>query len=50
MSNRIFWNPATEKLPESMSHQSLSHTEQECQENLIQGKIHIQHNWNEDPN
>ena len=29
------------------SHPGLSHIEQECQENLIQGKIHIQQNWNE---
>ena len=25
-----------------LSHPGLSHTEQECQENLIQGKIHYQ--------
>ena len=31
-----------EKLPESMSHPGLSHTEQECQESLIQGKIRNQ--------
>ena len=30
-----------------LSHRGLSHIEQECQENLIQGKIHIQQNWNE---
>ena len=30
-----------------MSHPSLSHTEQECQESLIQGKIHNQQNSNE---
>ena len=30
-----------------LSHPGLSHIEQECQENLIQGKIHIQQNWNE---
>ena len=29
-----------------LSHPGLSHTEQECQESLIQGKIHIQQNWN----
>ena len=32
-----------------MNHPSLSHTEQESQESLIQGKIHIQQNWNEGP-
>ena len=26
---------------DQLSHPSLSHTEQECQEGLIQGKIHI---------
>ena len=31
-----------------MSHPSLSHTEQECQESLIQGKTHIQENSDED--
>ena len=30
-----------------LNHPGLSHTEQECQESLIQGKIHIQQNWNE---
>ena len=30
-----------------LSHTSLSHTEQECQESLIQGKIHNQQNSNE---
>ena len=30
-----------------LSHPGLSHTEQECQESLIQGKIHNQQNWNE---
>ena len=30
-----------------LSHPGLSHTEQECQENLIQGKIHNQQNSNE---
>ena len=30
-----------------LSHPGLSHTEQECQENLIQGKIHYQQNLNE---
>ena len=29
-----------------LSHQGLSHTEQECQESLIQGKIHNQQNSN----
>ena len=31
-----------------LSHPGLSHIEQECQENLIQGKIHNQQNSNED--
>ena len=31
-----------------MSYPSLSHIDQECQEILIQGKIHIQQNLNED--
>ena len=31
-----------------LSHPGLSHTEQECQESLIQGKIHNQQNLNED--
>ena len=31
-----------------LSHPGLSHTEQECQESLIQGKIHNQQNSNED--
>ena len=30
-----------------LSHPGLSHTEQECQESLIQGKIHNQQNANE---
>ena len=30
-----------------LSHPGLSHTEQECQESLIQGKIHNQQNSNE---
>ena len=30
-----------------LSHSGLSHTEQECQEILIQGKIHNQQNLNE---
>ena len=30
-----------------LSHSSLSHTEPECQESLIQGKIHIQQNSKE---
>ena len=30
-----------------MSHPSLSHIEQECQESWIQGKIHIQQSLNE---
>ena len=31
-----------------MSHQNLSDKEEECQESLIQGMIHVQQNWNED--
>ena len=31
-----------------LSHPSLSHTEQECQESLIRGKIHNQQDSNED--
>ena len=31
-----------------LSHAGLSHIEQECQENLIQGKIYIQQNLKED--
>ena len=30
-----------------LSHPSLSHIERECQESLIEGKIHIQQNMNE---
>ena len=30
-----------------LSHPGLSHTKQECQESLIQGKIHNQQNLNE---
>ena len=30
-----------------LSHSGLSHTEQECQESLIQGKIRNQQYWNE---
>ena len=30
-----------------LSHPSLSHIEQECQESLIHSKTHIQQNWNE---
>ena len=47
------WNPfglkgdIPEKLPNQLSHPSLSHVEQECHEILIQGKIHIQQNLNE---
>ena len=39
--------PQTEILPESFSHPGLCHIKQECQESLIQGKIHIQQNLNE---
>ena len=38
-------NPNNNKKKKS-SHPSLSHIEQECEENLIQGKIHIQQNRN----
>ena len=35
-------------LRESISHPSLSHIEQECQESLIQGKTHIEQNLDDD--
>ena len=44
MSNRIL--PCERK--NQLSHPSLSHIEQEGQESLIQGKIHIKKNLNED--
>ena len=46
MSNRIFLedNISQRNGQNQLSNPSLSHTEQECQESLIQGKIHIQQN------
>ena len=40
-------NPSQRNCQNQLSHPGLSHIEQECQENLIQGKIHIQQNSNE---
>ena len=40
-------NPSQRNCQNQLSHPSLSHIEQECQESLIQGKIHIQQNSNE---
>ena len=40
-------NLSQRKGQNQMSHQGLYHTEQECQESLIQGKIHNQQNSNE---
>ena len=52
MSNNIFGlkedNPLQINYQNQLSHSSLSHTEQERQESVIQGKINIQQNWNED--
>ena len=52
MSNNIFGlkedNPLHINYQNRLSHSSLSHTEQERQESVIQGKINIQQNWNED--
>ena len=39
----IFHHEQTHQL----SYSSLPYIEQECQESLILGKIHIQQNWNE---
>ena len=39
-------NPNNNNKKKKSSHPSLSHIEQECEENLIQGKIHIQQNRN----
>ena len=39
-------NPLQRNCQNQLSHSSLSHLEQECQESLIQRKIHIQQNWN----
>ena len=50
MSNNLFGlkedNPSQRNCQNQLSHPSLSHIEQECQESMIQGKIHIQQNWN----
>ena len=40
-------NPSQRNCQNQLSNPSLSHIEQECQESLIQGKIHIQQNWSE---
>ena len=40
-------SPSQRNYQNQLSHPSLSHIEQECQESLTQGKIHIQQNWNE---
>ena len=51
MSNDLFGlkedNPSQRNCQNQLGHPSLSHIEQECQESMIQGKIHIQQNWNE---
>ena len=51
MSNNLFGlkedNPSQRNCQNQLSHQSLSPIDQECQESKIQGKIHIQQNWNE---
>ena len=39
-------NPSQRNCQNQLSHPSLSHIEPECQESLIQGKIHIQQNSN----
>ena len=41
-------NPSQKNCQNQLSHPSLSHIEQECQESLTQGKILIQQNSNED--
>ena len=40
-------NPSQRNCYNQLSHPSLPQIEQECQESLIQGKIHIRQNWNE---
>ena len=40
--------PLTDKLTEWIKSSKFVSIKQECQETLIQGKIHIQQNWNED--
>ena len=42
MSNRIEDNSSQRNCQNQLSHLTLSHIKQECQEGLIQGKIHIQ--------
>ena len=53
MSNRILLdlkedNFSHRNCQNQLIHPSSSHIEQECQESLIQGKIHIQQNLKED--
>ena len=40
-------NPSQKNCQDQLSHPGLSHIEQDYQESLIQGKIHIQQSWNE---
>ena len=40
-------NPSQRNCQNQLSHPSLSHREQECQESLIPENIYIQQNWNE---
>ena len=40
-------NASQSNCQNQLSHPGLSHTEQECQESFIQGKIHNQQNLNE---
>ena len=40
-------NPSQINFQNQLSHPSLSHIEQEYKESFIQGKIHVQENWNE---
>ena len=40
-------NPSQRNCQNQLSHPGLSHIEPECQESLIQGKIHNQQNSNE---
>ena len=41
-------NPSQINFQNQLSHPRLPHIEDECQESLIQGKIHIQQIWNKD--
>ena len=41
-------NLSQRKCQNQLSHPGLSHTDQECQESSIQGKIHNQQSLNED--